>query len=246
MRILMAAPGLGLETTLHWLPFQCSISVSDGLSVPWLLYDPTAQTSLVELAATPYRLLNEPPGLGLLTRLHFVPFQCSIIVPRPSPTAQASLAEIAATEDNPPIPRRMLGEIAPLPSPASRLTGLELACPFLAAIPLAPTIGRDQALRKMTTIHTSTVTLSNCFIVHPPCLELLNHTHPADSNSNFFGSGYIALKRTYLLLLTELFHPAKRASQGYPNLRCADHHLRLARQFSVQLAIEEIDATGSL
>src|SRR5436305_4779822 len=47
---------LGLDTTLHALPFQCSVSVC------WLV-SPTAQTSLAEMLATPL----SSPGLGLGT-----------------------------------------------------------------------------------------------------------------------------------------------------------------------------------
>src|SRR5689334_14475438 len=70
-----------------------------------LKYCPTAQASVAETAATPDSTLPRvPPGLGLGTCVHLVPFQCSIKVRLPpaldgyEPTAQASLAEVAATE----------------------------------------------------------------------------------------------------------------------------------------------------
>src|SRR5579864_6640730 len=62
---------------------------------------PTAQTSLAEVAATPTRMLLPEPGLGLLTMLQEVPFQCSMVVwllpllLRLVPTAQTLLSEIA-------------------------------------------------------------------------------------------------------------------------------------------------------
>src|SRR4051812_41237321 len=68
---------------------------------------PTAQTSFADIATTPRSSLLNVPGLGLCTSLHEIPFQCRIIdkVRLPEgpflyPTAQASLAEIAATLDN--------------------------------------------------------------------------------------------------------------------------------------------------
>src|SRR6185312_16487778 len=67
--------GLGLVTTLHCLPFQCSISVWEG---PPLACHPTAQISLAETTATPVSVLNSEPVLGLFTTLHCVPSQCSI------------------------------------------------------------------------------------------------------------------------------------------------------------------------
>jgi hypothetical protein len=49
-------------------------------------------------AVTDMSWLPEPPGSGLLTRLHRVPFQCRIsVLPRARPTAQALRAEVAAT-----------------------------------------------------------------------------------------------------------------------------------------------------
>jgi hypothetical protein len=65
---------------------------------------PTAYTPLAERAATPVRP-GYPPGVGLGTTLHAVPFQCSVRVPPPSgdvapiclPTAQASAGEMAVT-----------------------------------------------------------------------------------------------------------------------------------------------------
>src|SRR6266700_5206833 len=78
-RKLSLDPTLGLETTCQLVPFQCSISVwLRPLLVEWF---PTAQRSLVEMAATPpRRKLSPDPTLGLETICQFVPFQCSINV----------------------------------------------------------------------------------------------------------------------------------------------------------------------
>src|SRR6185312_13086735 len=58
---------LGLATTFQCVPFQCSTSVR--LPLP-LLYSPTAQTSVEEMAATPFRKLVLVPTFGLETLLH--------------------------------------------------------------------------------------------------------------------------------------------------------------------------------
>src|SRR6266571_2668528 len=99
-------PALGLETTLHLVPFHCSIS---ACSTPLAATNsPTAQTSVVETAATASRL-SCVLALGLETMLQLVPSQCSIRVcasPQPVrakvPTAQTSVVETATT------PRRTL------------------------------------------------------------------------------------------------------------------------------------------
>src|SRR5258707_13549655 len=81
----------GALTRRQLVPFQCSMS--GGVQV---LTFPTAQTSLVETAATPRRASFEL-ALGLATTLHAVPFQCSVSVCwSVSPTAQTSLAETLA------------------------------------------------------------------------------------------------------------------------------------------------------
>ena len=61
-------PGLGLGTTSHWLPSQCSLNEPPNRA-------PTAQTSFEEAADTP-RNGPSPPGAG--TTLHCVPSQCSV------------------------------------------------------------------------------------------------------------------------------------------------------------------------
>src|SRR2546423_11284968 len=67
-RVFSVAPfTLGLATTLHCLPFQCSTSVELPLPLP---YSPTAQRSLVETAAMLWRKLLPVPTLGLATLLH--------------------------------------------------------------------------------------------------------------------------------------------------------------------------------
>src|SRR5260221_2210117 len=82
----------GALTRRQLVPFQCSMS--GGVAVLTL---PTAQTSVVETAATPRRASFEL-ALGLGTTLHAAPFQCSVSVCwLVSPTAQTSLAETLAT-----------------------------------------------------------------------------------------------------------------------------------------------------
>src|SRR5437899_2242968 len=69
------ASRLGLRTTLHELPSQCSTSVSGAPDAPVLV--PTAQTSVAETAATPVnRRVRDEAAAG--TRLQLAPFQCSI------------------------------------------------------------------------------------------------------------------------------------------------------------------------
>src|SRR5579863_910552 len=75
-------PGLGVEATDHLVPFQCSAwvkSVSLGpLKAPsspaaQQLLAPVHQTSRSSLTL----LLVVPPGAGVVTTDHLVPFQCS-------------------------------------------------------------------------------------------------------------------------------------------------------------------------
>src|SRR5438105_970769 len=95
-------PTLGLATTLHSVPFQCSISVlSPQTAAPtaqttlhWLPFQcknklcppepptatPTAHTSLADTAAMAFSQLSCEPTLGLGTTLHWLPSQCSISV----------------------------------------------------------------------------------------------------------------------------------------------------------------------
>ncbi len=98
---------LGLGTTLHFLPVHCSMRVcSTPLAFMKL---PTAQTSLVETAVTPFRV---PACFGALTVRHAVPFQCAMSGGAPTtvnPTAQTSLVETAATPRNLPFATVGLG-----------------------------------------------------------------------------------------------------------------------------------------
>src|SRR5215475_11547209 len=93
--------GLGLGTRTHLVPFQCRISVRSVVPAAERL--PTAHALVVEVALTPRNTLGfpAPPGLGLATRAHDLPFQCKITVRALlplEPTAQAFLVEVAATE----------------------------------------------------------------------------------------------------------------------------------------------------
>src|SRR5947209_714219 len=60
-------PALGLGTTLHFVPFQCSISVCRIALL--FMKSPTAQRFWAETAATPKSSLSLDPALGLDTTL---------------------------------------------------------------------------------------------------------------------------------------------------------------------------------
>jgi hypothetical protein len=65
--LLLLALTLGLGTTAHVLPFQCSVNVSSGLA-PFTAYQPTAIQFVGPLHDTFERMLNWTPGtLGLGT-----------------------------------------------------------------------------------------------------------------------------------------------------------------------------------
>jgi hypothetical protein len=81
---------LGSSSNLFWLaagaatmdqalPFQCSSTALLGYEARSGSAPPTAQTSLLEIAATALRerLMAEPDGVGEGTMLHALPFQCS-------------------------------------------------------------------------------------------------------------------------------------------------------------------------
>ncbi len=112
LRSMSAPTKAGTGTTFQDLPSQCSIRALKSL-VP-LPVQPTAQASLGETTAT----RSSAPagaGVGLGTVVHAVPFQCSIRVlsdgpvpapgpPPTRPTAQASVADAAATPLRKPPP----------------------------------------------------------------------------------------------------------------------------------------------
>src|SRR5712692_2933095 len=79
VRSLRNDPTLGLETILHLMPFQCSISVFPEL-VLLLKEFPTAHMLLAETADTETRSLPDDATFGLVTTLQVVPSQCSISV----------------------------------------------------------------------------------------------------------------------------------------------------------------------
>ncbi len=87
-------PGWGVMTCFQLCPFQCRARVP--VSEP-----PTAQTLSADDALTPARNLSEKARcvFGLRAHVHLRPFQCRITaLPEPvDPTAQAFLAEVAAT-----------------------------------------------------------------------------------------------------------------------------------------------------
>jgi hypothetical protein len=74
------AQRLGLGTTVQTLPSQCSVIVRSGWRA--VVKNPAAHASDDELAAiVDSRLVcSGPPGAGLATRRHEVPFQRSISV----------------------------------------------------------------------------------------------------------------------------------------------------------------------
>jgi hypothetical protein len=89
------------------LPSQCSSTALPGYDARSGTAPPTAQTSLLEIAATALseRLMAGPDGVGDGTMLHVLPFQCSASVAYAGdefpfalkPTAQTSLLATAAT-----------------------------------------------------------------------------------------------------------------------------------------------------
>src|SRR5215471_9654486 len=86
-----AAAGLG--TRAQDEPFQRSIRLASRSPLSTMV--PTAQALVAERAVTPSRLPMLRAGAG--TRVHAVPFQCSIRAPVLPPTAQALASEVAAT-----------------------------------------------------------------------------------------------------------------------------------------------------
>src|SRR5438876_6660597 len=76
------------------------------LMLPLLAYSPTAQTSLVEIAVKPCRMLFPRSKFGLGTMLHFDPSQCwmsvceTLLLLLKAPTVQMSLADAAATSSS--------------------------------------------------------------------------------------------------------------------------------------------------
>ena len=93
------AGGFGLAARAHFRPFQCRIRV---LPVVPTAYAPTAQTFPAATAVTAPSLPS-CPGEGVVTRVHFLPFQrrTSVWDGEPggevSPTAQALVADTATT-----------------------------------------------------------------------------------------------------------------------------------------------------
>src|SRR6266571_357080 len=126
--------GLGLGTTVQLVPSHCSISVPEPLS-------PTAHTSLLETAVTPRSPFCRPGPAGLVTMLQLVPSQCSVrvwntpLALRKSPTAQASVAEMAATADRLPVTTLGVGMMLQLVPSQCSASGWALP----AALPADPT-----------------------------------------------------------------------------------------------------------
>ena len=87
--------GAGLGTVFQAVPFQRATTARPLTVEP---ASPTTQALRAEAAATPMRL-RLAPGFGLATRFQVVPFQCRMtgLPLREGPTAQALVAEVAAT-----------------------------------------------------------------------------------------------------------------------------------------------------
>ena len=114
---------LGLGTCFQLAPFQCRISVLPNPE-PNADSEPTDQALVAEEALTAVRL--PAPALG--TRSQLVPFQCRIrlwplLVP---PTAQALLAEVAATARSSPPGRPEFGTCFQLVPFQCAISGLGL------------------------------------------------------------------------------------------------------------------------
>src|SRR6185437_9040688 len=101
--------GLGAVTFCQLVPFQCAISVPGRASGPkqWPV-QPTTQALPGEVAATPVRAPVAAPA-GLAACFQAWPFQCRMTVcglaelmkqSAVQPTAQALLADAAATADS--------------------------------------------------------------------------------------------------------------------------------------------------
>src|SRR5439155_1238222 len=75
---LVGSVPFGLDTTVHAVPSQCSVSGRPDWRLV-LLPSPTAQTSLEEAPATPRRMLALAPMFTDRTIFHVAPSQCSVI-----------------------------------------------------------------------------------------------------------------------------------------------------------------------
>src|SRR5262249_7775808 len=70
---------LGLSTTLHFVPSQCSTEVwFTSLGPNTARWNPTAHTSVAEVADTRVNVFTNGPTFGLETLDHEVPSKCSI------------------------------------------------------------------------------------------------------------------------------------------------------------------------
>jgi len=69
--------GVGLGTTDHDVPFHCSVRVPVGFPLPVATTAPTAQQSEPLTQVTSKSPPPSPPGNGIGTSVHDVPFQAS-------------------------------------------------------------------------------------------------------------------------------------------------------------------------
>src|SRR5260370_12149262 len=106
--------GFGLGTIVHLVPSQCSIRV---LNAPPVLKEPTAQTSLAEVAATALSVADPVLGLGLTTQ----PVQARWPAAAGGAVARAESSKVAAAVT--PVAVRAIHGM-PAPSPGSGSAGL--------------------------------------------------------------------------------------------------------------------------
>jgi len=65
---------------LQLLPFQCCAYATSVLLSAAVVYMPTTQTSLAEIATTPVRSLWNGPGFDVAMMVQLLPSQCSASV----------------------------------------------------------------------------------------------------------------------------------------------------------------------
>src|SRR5260221_13066785 len=106
--------GFGLGTIVHLVPSQCSIRV---LNAPPVLKEPTAQTSLAEVAATALSVADPVLGLGLTIQ----PEQARWPAAAGGAVAVAESSKVAAAVT--PVASRAIHSMSG-PSPGSGLHGL--------------------------------------------------------------------------------------------------------------------------
>src|SRR5262249_45168656 len=157
-------PGLGLRTTVHWWPSQCSIRVRGRSPSATLPYQPTAHTSFAAapLTDTSQAWSSFRPGssLGLATTAQAWPLKCivsgdsALLAAQRRPTAHTLFGAMAVTLRSHPLNGRLVAaqvwpskcSIRPGPGEPSGPPARMLVGP--AAAPPAK-VPRHEALRPM-------------------------------------------------------------------------------------------------